>query len=113
MAQHFLLSSRAKTLTLAQTMRMTNEEAETAFARIRWHATDGRPVCPICGGDAVYNVRRPKGPPRWRCKACNKEFTTTSGTLSRRMQPFDKLSPSMSSRRRIIRRRHQASSRLS
>jgi len=26
-------------------------------------------------------VRRPNGPPRWRCKACVKEFTVTSGTL--------------------------------
>ena len=26
-------------------------------------------------------MRRPKGPARWRCKACNKEFTITSGTL--------------------------------
>jgi transposase-like protein len=81
MSQHFLLSRAAKTLTLAQVMRMTNEEAETMFARIRWHETNGAPVCPICGGGAVYNVRRPKGPARWRCKGCVKEFTVTSGTL--------------------------------
>lgn len=31
------------------------------FARIRWPETNGAPVCPICGGDAVYNVRRPNG----------------------------------------------------
>jgi transposase-like protein len=60
---------------------MTNEEAETMFARIRWPATDGARVCPNCQCQAVYNVRRAKGPPRWRCKACNKEFTVTSGTL--------------------------------
>ena len=81
MSQHFLLSRAAKTLTLAQVMRMSNEEAETMFARIRWPETDGEPVCPICGGTAVYNVRRPNGPARWRCKACVKEFTVTSGTL--------------------------------
>jgi transposase-like protein len=81
MSQHFLLSPRAKTLNLAHVMRMTNEEAETMFARIRWPETDGAPVCPHCAGQAVYNVRRPNGPPRWRCKACNKEFTVTSGTL--------------------------------
>jgi hypothetical protein len=87
MSQHFLLSRAAKTLTLAQVMRMDHAEAEKLFARIRWHETDGAPVCPRCGGTAVYNVRRPKGPPRWRCKACNKEFTITSGTLfhSRKM----------------------------
>lgn len=81
MSQHFLLSRAAKTLTLAQVMRLSNEEAETMFARIRWHETNGEPVCPLCGGTAVYNVRRPKGPARWRCKACVKEFTVTSGTL--------------------------------
>ena len=68
MPQHFLLSPAAKTLTLAQVMRMTDDEAETMFARIRWPATNGEPVCPHCGGTAVYDVRRPKGPPRWRCK---------------------------------------------
>ena len=81
MSQHFLLSRAAKSLTLAQVMRMTDEEAETMFARIRWPDTNGEPVCPNCACRAVYNVRRPKSPPRWRCKACNKEFTVTSGTL--------------------------------
>jgi|ERR1019366_2376527 transposase-like protein len=81
MSQHFLLSRPAKTLTLAQVMRMSNEEAETAFARIRWDSTNGQPVCPHCGSMAAFNVRRPKGPRRWCCKACGKEFTTTSGTL--------------------------------
>jgi transposase-like protein len=81
MSQHFLLSRAAKTLTLAQVMRLSNDEAEKLFARIRWHQTNGAPVCPRCGGQALYDVRRPKGPARWRCKACNKEFTITSGTL--------------------------------
>jgi len=36
MSQHFLLSATAETLTLAQVMRMSREEAETMFARIRW-----------------------------------------------------------------------------
>jgi hypothetical protein len=81
MSQHFLLSRAAKTLTLAQVMRMSDQEAENVFQRIRWSATEGRPVCPKCGGDALYDVRRLTGPARWRCKADNKEFTITSGTL--------------------------------
>src|SRR5271154_4943641 len=81
MAQHFLLSPRAKNLTLAETMRMSNADADALFARIRWPETDGAPVCPECGCLAVYVVRRPTGAPRWRCKACNKEFSATSGTL--------------------------------
>jgi hypothetical protein len=81
MAQHFLLSPGAKTLTLAQAMRMSNEEAETMFARIRWPETNGEPACPNCGGRALYDVGHPGGAPRWRCKACNKGFSVTSGTL--------------------------------
>jgi hypothetical protein len=29
----------------------------------------------------VYACRRPNGAPRWRCKACRKDFSVTSGTL--------------------------------
>ena len=58
---------------------MTDEEAETAFIRIRW--ADGKPVCPHCGCPTVYECRRPTGALRWRCKACRKDFSITSGTL--------------------------------
>lgn len=81
MSQRFLLSPAAKTLTRAHVFKMSNEEADAMFARIRWPETKGEPICPDCGGLVHYNVRRPKGPPRWRCKACGKEFTVTSGTL--------------------------------
>jgi len=43
MAQHFLLSRTAKTLSLAQVFRMTDAEAETAFKFIRWADTNGTP----------------------------------------------------------------------
>ena len=81
MAQHFLLSRAAKTLTLAQVMRMGSEEAETLFRNIRWPDTNGKPVCPHCGGAEVYDMTRPGYSPRWQCKACRKKFSTTSGTL--------------------------------
>jgi formate dehydrogenase maturation protein FdhE len=51
MAQHFLLSPAAKTLSLAKVLRMTDKQAEKSFAAIRWHETDGAPVCPVCGVD--------------------------------------------------------------
>ncbi len=79
--QHFLLTSAARTLSLATVMRLSPREAETLFAAIRWSATGGRPVCPGCACDAVYDCRRATGAPRWRCKACRKDFTLTSGTL--------------------------------
>ena len=81
MSQHFLLSSTAKTLNLAQVMRMTDAEAEALFNKVRWPETDGAPVCPHCGGLDAYECRRPNGAMRYRCKACAKDFTVTSGTL--------------------------------
>jgi transposase-like protein len=81
MAQHFLLSKAAKTLSLAQVFTMKDADAETVFRRIRWSDTDGAPVCPHCGGVDAYDCRRLKGAPRFRCRACVKDFSITSGTL--------------------------------
>src|SRR5277367_6181122 len=81
MAQHFLLSPAAKTLTLAQVFQMTELEAEAAFAKVRWPATNGEPVCPECGGLNAYDCRRPSGAPRFRCRACRGDFSIVSGTL--------------------------------
>src|SRR5580704_11325742 len=87
MSQHFLLSSRAKTLTLASVARMSDEEAETIFRKIRWASNGGHPFCPKCGCTIVYDCRRANGTARWRCKACRHSFSITSGTLfhSRKM----------------------------
>jgi transposase-like protein len=81
MSQHFLLSAKARTLSLSAVLRMSDEEAEAAFCRIRWGQTDGKPVCPNCRCEIVYNCRKTNGAPRWRCKACRKDFSVTSGTL--------------------------------
>ncbi len=81
MAQHFLLSKAAKTLSLASVFQMKDSEAETAFRCIRWADTNGEPVCSHCGGVDAYDCRRLKGAPRFRCRACKKDFTITSGTL--------------------------------
>ena len=43
MAQHFLLSAQARTLSLAKVMRLSDQEAYQAFARIRWAQNDGQP----------------------------------------------------------------------
>src|SRR4051795_1696254 len=81
MAQHFLLSAAARTLTLASVARMSDEEAERVFIRLRWSDSGGNAYCPHCGGTTVYMARRPNGSARWRCKACHKDFSVTSGTL--------------------------------
>ena len=81
MASHFLLSAKARTLTIAKVLRMTDRDAELAFAGIRWAETDGKPVCPHCACPTCYEARRPNGALRFRCKACRKDFSLTSGTL--------------------------------
>jgi transposase-like protein len=81
MSQHFLKSAAARTLSLSAVYRMSDQEVETAFMKERWHTTGGKPVCPHCECQTVYECRRPKGLLRWRCKACRKDFTVTSGTL--------------------------------
>ena len=81
MAQHFLLSPAAKTLTLAQVFQMTELEAEAAFAKVRWPDTNGEPVCPGCGGLNASDCGRPSGAPRFRCRAYKGDFSIVSRTL--------------------------------
>ncbi len=66
MSQHFLLSAKARTLSLVSVLRMTDLEAETMFRSIRW--TAGNAVCPHCECPTVYECRRPNGALRFRCK---------------------------------------------
>jgi len=49
MAQHFLLSAGARSLSTAKIMRMSDSGVENVFLRLRWPETDGKPVCPDCG----------------------------------------------------------------
>src|SRR5882757_6370494 len=81
MAQHFLLSRAAKTLSLAKVFQMKDADAEMTFRRIRWADTNGEPVCPHCGSLDAYDCRRFKGAPRFRCKGCKNDFSITAGTL--------------------------------
>jgi len=78
MSQHFLLSSAARSLSLATVARMSDEEAWEAFKLIRWSDTKGEPVCPRCGCLDPYTYKTRKV---FRCKACSHQFTVTSGTI--------------------------------
>jgi len=80
-AQHFLLSSAAKTLTLGSVARMSDSEVERVFIRLRWQDNGGEPYCPRCGAFGLYAQRRANGARRWRCKGCNYNFSITAGTL--------------------------------
>ena len=78
MAQHFLLSAEAKTLSIAKILRMTDADAEQSFRAMRWPETDGEPICPECGCTEHYNL---KSRPVWKCKGCSKQFSITSGCI--------------------------------
>ncbi len=81
MAQHFLLSAAACSLSFAKIMRMSDTGVENVFLRLRWPDTDGKPTCPRCGCAICYACRRSADQPRWRCKVCCHDFSLTSGTL--------------------------------
>ena len=80
MAQHFLLSTKARTLSLANVLRLSDDEAYDAFKAIRFSENHGEAFCPKCGSVDLYNLPRRK---MWRCKAaeCGCQFSVTSGTI--------------------------------
>ena len=81
MAQHFLLSAAARSLSAPKIMRMSDSGVTNVFLRLRWPETDGKPVCPRCGCVICYACPRSATHLRWRCKACRGDFSITSGTL--------------------------------
>ncbi len=78
MAQHFLLSAAARTLSLGKVMRMTDSAAYEAFKAIRWADNGGEPYCPKCGCVAVYTYEARR---IFKCKGCESQFSVTSGTI--------------------------------
>lgn len=84
MAQHFLLSAAARSLSLAKVMRMSEDEAFDAFRLIRWSETDGDPVCGKCGCYECYTFKARR---IFKCTGCEVQFSVTSGTIfaSRKM----------------------------
>jgi len=78
MAQHFLLSAAAKTLSLSTVARMSEEDARSTFQRIRWANNDGEPYCPRCG---CLTVKALATRPVWKCGGCKHQFSVTSGTI--------------------------------
>jgi transposase-like protein len=77
-AQHFLLTAAARTISIVQVARMGEDEAFALFRAMRWHATGGDPVCPACSCVACYEYRTRR---LFKCKACHKQFSVTSGTI--------------------------------
>ena len=78
MTQHFLLSSKARSLSLAQVMRLSEDEAFKMFAAIRWAENGGEPVCPKCGCVTIYKYEARR---IFKCKGCGAQFSATSSTI--------------------------------
>ena len=83
-ASHFLLSAQARTLSLVQVARMSDDQAHATFRALRWHETGGDPVCPHCGCCAAYEFRTRR---LFKCKGCGKQFSVTSGTTFHGRKP--------------------------
>ncbi|HVX57753.1 MAG TPA: IS1595 family transposase, partial [Candidatus Saccharimonadales bacterium] len=54
MAQHFLLSAKARTLSLKTIMQMSDDDAHAKFVAIRFANNGGNPFCHACGCVDVY-----------------------------------------------------------
>src|SRR5208282_5097157 len=77
-AQNFLLSAAARTLSLSAVARMSDDEARATFQRIRWADNGGEPYCPRCG---CLKVKALATRPVWKCSECIYQFSVTAGTI--------------------------------
>jgi transposase-like protein len=78
MAQHFLLSAKARTLSLGAILRMTDDQAHDRFQAIRFADNGGAPFCPRCECTKIYTMGTRR---LWKCRDCRHQFSVTSGTI--------------------------------
>ncbi|MCB5424911.1 IS1595 family transposase [Altererythrobacter sp. CC-YST694] len=76
--QHFLLSAKARTISLKQVYTMGEDKAYEMFRSLRWPETEGEAVCPRCGCCDAYDIPTRR---KFQCKACGHQFSVTSGTI--------------------------------
>ena len=75
---HFLLSAKARTLSLKTVFQMGEEAAYNLFCQMRWNETDGDAYCPRCGCTETYVIKSRR---QFECKACKHHFSVSSGTI--------------------------------
>jgi transposase-like protein len=88
--QHFLLSAKARTLSLKAVFSMGEDKAYETFRQLRWPSTEGEAVCPRCGCVETYDISTRR---RFKCVGCEHQFSVTSGTIfaSRKLSYTDLL----------------------
>lgn len=65
MAQHFLLSAAAGTLSLRTIYAEGEEAAYLRFCKLRWPETSGAAICPRCHGREAYSLTARR---RFKCR---------------------------------------------
>jgi transposase-like protein len=90
MAQHFLLSAEARSLSLKEIYKGGEAKAYATFRNIRWAANGGEAACYKCGCVDTYEITTRR---KFKCAACGAQFSVTSGTIfaSRKMAFVDLL----------------------
>ncbi len=76
--QHFLLSAKARNISLKAVFSMGEDKAYQTFCQLRWPETEGEAVCPRCGCVETYDIATRR---RFKCVACYHQFSVTSGTI--------------------------------
>lgn len=87
---HFLLSAKARTLSLKAVFQMGEDIAYKTFCQMRWHENEGAPICPRCGCVEAYGIATRR---KFKCVGCHHQFSVTSSTIfaSRKMTFTDLL----------------------
>ena len=75
---HFLLSAKARTLSIKTVFQMGEEAAYNLFCQMRWPETDGDAYCPRCGCTETYVIKSRR---QFECKACKHHYSVSSGTI--------------------------------
>lgn len=78
MSLHFLLTAQARTLSVLQVARMSDDDAFSLFKRLRWGDRE-EVACPHCGlihKHYFFQTRKV-----WKCAGCRNTFSVTSGTI--------------------------------
>ncbi|MGO4569829.1 transposase [Rhizobium sp. 2YAF20] len=71
-----MLSPYCRTFTLSHLRSFDDAKSYKAFCLIRWPETEGRPTCVRCSHENCWEIRRR----RFKCQACRREFSVTTGT---------------------------------
>lgn len=103
----FLLSPRAKELTPVQAERVKPDEAYERFKEIRFGWQEGKPYCPHCGHERVYEHSNRN---TFKCAKCGKHFSVTTRTVfASRKLPYGTILHALALRIHDPRNAHQTS----